>query len=210
MPSNQVIKLNLINQSNDANNSEILIFQKNVTPGFSEIAVAWTVIQNMGQGDHHPFDFPLDLEVDANDAWGNYTPKFPASPGDAYAMVLNTSGDVLQRYPAGAAQPTDIDLRNDLLRGSIGANIYRNGKLLATKTSVAPQQKAVFVFKPTIFIGVASQVQEGSIISSAVLSSVNTELSLLGVRSADILMTGGGPGTNSTPFQFQLQNVKFV
>jgi hypothetical protein len=34
------IKLNLINLSQDINNSEVLIFQKNVAESFGEIAVA--------------------------------------------------------------------------------------------------------------------------------------------------------------------------
>ena len=42
---------------------------------------------------------------------------------------------------------------------------------------------------------------------SAVVSNINTEISLLGIASADIVMTGGGPGANSTPFAFSLQNV---
>jgi hypothetical protein len=204
------INLQVINRSNDANNSEILIFQKNVAPGYSEIAVAWKVIQNLGNGDRHPFAYTYDLAVDANDSYGNYTPQLsPATPGSAYQMVLNTSGDVLQPYSPGSASPTDIDVRNDLTTGSIDANIYRSGLLLATKTNVVPGQKATFVFKPTIFIGVASQIQQGEVIDSAVLTSVNMEISLLGISSADIIMSGGGSGTSSVPYTFALQNVVF-
>lgn len=204
------INLQVINQSNDANNSEILIFQKNVAPGYSEIAVAWKVIQNLGNGDRHPFVYSYDLAVDANDSYGNYTPQLsPANPGSAFQMVLNTSGDVLQPYPPGAAVPTDVDVRNDLTTGAIDANIYRSGLLLATKTNVVPGQKATFVFKPTIFIAVASQIQQGDVIDSAVLSSINTEISLLGISSADIIMSGGGSGTNAVPYSFSLQNVIF-
>jgi hypothetical protein len=43
--------------------------------------------------------------------------------------------------------------------------------------------------------------------NSAILSMVNAELSLLGIASADIVMTGGGPGPTSTPFQFNLANI---
>ena len=50
MPS--TIQLNLINNSNDTNNSQIVIFQKNVATSFNEIAVAWQVIQDCGQGDN--------------------------------------------------------------------------------------------------------------------------------------------------------------
>jgi hypothetical protein len=39
------------------------------------------------------------------------------------------------------------------------------------------------------------------------LSTVKTELSLLGLASADIVMSGGGGDATSTPFRFSLQNV---
>ena len=210
------IQLDLFNQSTDQNNSEILIFQKNVAPGFSEIAIAWKVIQNLGRGDHHPFTYSYDLEVNANDSWGNYTPNFPASPSEVYQMVFSTTtGPTLQPYPPGAANSKDIDVRNELETGAIGANIYRSDRLLAKSFSdgintppVAPGQKAAFAFKPTIFIGVASQIEEGSVIPPAVISNlkINTELSLQGLKSADIIMKGGGPGK---PFTFSLQNVVF-
>jgi hypothetical protein len=100
-----------------------------------------------------------------------------------------------------------VQLRNDLQKGAINATIYKDGRNLATKTSVAPGQKAVFEFKPTIWIGAVSQVVEGQVMNSAIMSDVNTELSLLGIASADIVMTGGGPGTNSTAFTFNLENV---
>jgi hypothetical protein len=48
---------------------------------------------------------------------------------------------------------------------------------------------------------------QGQVMNSATVSQISTELSLLGVRSADIVMTGGGPGPNATPFQFTLSNV---
>jgi hypothetical protein len=58
-----------------------------------------------------------------------------------------------------------------------------------------------------LFIGVVSQVEEGEVMNSAILSDINTELSLLGIQSADIVMTGGGAGPQATPFEFTLENV---
>ena len=52
-----------------------------------------------------------------------------------------------------------------------------------------------------------SQVEQGQIINAAIISEVNTEISLLGIQSADIVMTGGGPGADSQPFSFHLENV---
>ena len=206
------IQLNLINLSQDINNSEVLIFQKNVAESFSEIAVAWRVIKNLGVQDNHPFTYPLRFDVSASDSYGNYTPRMQALEGQAYEVVRNRSGDVLQpdANNPSASSPLDVEVRNNLQTGGINASIFRDNKLLATKTNVSPAQKAVFRFKPRIFIGVVSQVVEGQVLDSAIVQQVNTEIDLLGISSADIVMTGGGGGPNATPFQFRLANINTV
>lgn len=200
------IELNFINQSNDANNSEVVIFQKNVATSYDELAIAWQVIQNCGQGDNHPFVYPMTMQVSASDSYGNYTPKLKANNGQQFAVNQTSSGNQLQ-YNSSSASVSEIEVLNNLEKGAINANIYKSGKLLAAKTSIAPEQKAAFQFKPTLWIGVASQVTEGTVINSAILSNINTEISLLGISKADIIMTGGGPGKNSSPFEFALANV---
>lgn len=102
---------------------------------------------------------------------------------------------------------SDVHLRNDLQAGAIGACIYKNGQLLAIKTSIATGQKAAFQFKPTILIGAISQVAQGEEMNSAIIQSVKTEISLLGIASEDVVMTGGGSGAASTAFEFKLENV---
>jgi para-aminobenzoate synthetase / 4-amino-4-deoxychorismate lyase len=200
------IQLNFINNSSDLNNSEVVIFQKNVATNFDEQPIAWQVIRHCGQGDNHPFTFPMKMQVSANDSYGNYTPQLDAQNGQMFKMQLTTSGD--QLVPAGSGSSSkEVQVLNALAKGAINANIYKAGKLLATKTSIAPMQKAVFQFKPTIWIGAVSQVVQGQVMNSAILSEINTELSLLGIASADIVMTGGGPGRNAAPFAFNLENV---
>jgi hypothetical protein len=203
------IQLNFINQSNDTNNSQVVIFQKNVATNFDELAVAWQVIQYCGQGDNHPFTYPEQSFVGASDSYGNYTPQEAAQTGQLFAIQLTTSGDRLVRSGSGSS-PKEIQVLNKLAKGTINAGIYKDGKLLALQTSIAPQQKAVFEFKPTIWVGVVSQVTRGQVMNSAILSSINTELSLLGIASADIVMTGGGSGANAQPFQFRLENITMV
>jgi hypothetical protein len=201
------IKLNFINQSNDANNSSVVIFQKNVATDFDELAVAWLVIQNCGQGDNHPFLFPMTMAVSASDSYGNYSPQMSAQNGQMFQMSRTSSGDQLSLAGQPSSSMTEVQVLNALPIGAFNASIYKGGKLLALKTSIAPAQKAVFQFKPTIWIGVTSEVEEGTVMNSAIISSVNTELSLLGIASADIVMTGGGPGATSMPFQFNFQNI---
>jgi hypothetical protein len=193
--------LQLINNSSDANSLTVLIF-RDVTQGFNEPAVAWMVIQNLAQGGRYPFLFSNDLLVSASDSWGNFTPQFPVSFGQAYQIALNASGNVLQLYVPGASNPSEIDVRNDLPTGSINAHLYRSEKLLETKAAIAPGQKVTFAFKPTILLGVVSQAEPGEIVPPSILSEL-TEIPLQGIRSADIVITGGG----SAPYQYTLQNV---
>lgn len=204
------IQLNFINESNDQNNSEIVIFQKNVATSFDEIAVAWKVIKNCGTGWHHPFTFPMEMQLSASDAWGNelVTPM-TAYNGQLFDVHTSGSGSDMD-YVGPSPSRKEIQLRNDFAQGSINAKIYKNGKLLALKTGVSPGQKAVFQFKPTIWIGVVSQIQEGQVMNSAIISDINSEIGLLGVAAADIVMTGGGTGPNATPFTFSLENITYV
>lgn len=200
------IKLNFINQSNDANNSEIVIFQKNAATNLGEIAVAWLVIRNCGQGDNHPFVYPMSMEIGASDSFGNYTPHLPAICGQKFAMTLTKSGDQLS-LAGKAGSPQEVEVENRLSTGAIDAMIYKAGNVFARKTGIAPGQLAAFQFKPTLWIGVVSQVEQGKVMNEAILSSIDTEFSLYGIASADIVMTGGGSGPDAKPFEFHLENV---
>jgi hypothetical protein len=201
------IKLNFINHSADTNNSSIVIFQQNDAEDIAEIAIAWQVIENCGRLCNHPFTFSTNFQVSAGDSYGNHTPQLNAFNGDAFDMTKDTSGDVLQLSNTPATSSNEVEVRNNLETGAIDANCYRDGKIMASKTNLAPGQKAVFEFQPTIYIGVVSQVTEGDVMNSAIISQINTKISLFGIISADIVMTGGGPGADSTPFNFSLQNI---
>ncbi|HEX4418778.1 MAG TPA: hypothetical protein VH165_12795 [Kofleriaceae bacterium] len=207
--STDSIALRLINQSADCNNSSILVFQKNVATNFDEIAVAWQVIDNLGSGWIHPFTYDLDLQVSVADSWGNHMPPQDTADGQLWKVVRDCSGDQLKAGGPGTSA-SEVQVLNSLDRGAVSACIYRSGKLLATKTGVAPGQKAVFLFKPSIWIGIASQIQQGDVLDSAIMSNSNTQLNLTNIASADIVLSGGGPGRNSRPFTFALENVRYM
>lgn len=200
------IKLNFINKSADTNNSSVVVFQKNVAESFDEIAIAWKVIENCGRMDNHPFLYPMKFEVCSSDSYGNFTPKMTAFEGQAYEMVKNTSGDVLKLAEESATSPTEVEIQNNLLQGSINGTIAKDGRALAIKSNIVPGEKAVFQFHPTIWIGVVSQITEGQVMNSAIIQKVNTELPLYGLSSADIVLTGGGGGKDSSNFSFHLEN----
>ena len=201
------IKLNLINHSNTSGKNDIVIFNKNEANDIESFQTAWRVIKNLQQGWNHPFVYPMTYQVNSSDSWGNHTNKNSAENGQSFKVVKVPSGDNLELDSAAASNPNQLEIRNSLPAGSINANVYKDGKLLAIKTGVAPGDKAKFEFKPTIYVGVTSQVEEGNAIDSGVMSAINTEIDLLGIKSADIVMTGGGSGKDAVAVAFSLENV---
>jgi hypothetical protein len=199
------IQLNFINESNDQNNSEVVIFQKNEIPNYEDIAIAWKVIKSK-PGEKHKFTYPTTTEVSASDAWGNEIPRIETQPGQSWDVVEDTSGKALKQGAFGTPD-SEIEVRNQLPTGTVNANVYRGGKLLAAKTDIVPKEKAVFEFKPVLYINTVSQIDEGDVMSSAVMGDKNTKLDLTGITSADIVMRGGGTGPNASPFQFSLENI---
>lgn len=200
------IQLRFVNNSQSGVQNEIVLFQKNVATDMDEFAIAWKVIRYCGLDCYHPFVYSTDCSVAISDEYGNYSPRTPALDGQLYAVRPSPAGRQLVRV-GPAPSPRDIQVANELQLGAVNVNLYRGKTLLAAKRNVPPQMKAVFQFTPTLWIGVASQVIEGQALNSAVISAVNTELSLLGVASADIIMTGGGGGASATPYEFTLANV---
>lgn len=196
------IKLKYCNNSNDIAGSSVVVFQKLVSSNFDELAVAWRVIKNCGVGEYHPFIYPMGMQLACGDNDGNYTPPLDATNGNVFSLAQARSGNQLS-LTTEAGGSREVDVRNDLDFGAISAGIYKDGRLLALKTNISPGEKAVFQFLPTIWVGIVSGVEEGDVMNSAVLSAVNTEISLLGMASADLVLTGG----NNTRFRFTLENV---
>jgi hypothetical protein len=129
----------------------------------------------------------------------------PAKSGQQFCVSRTSNGDTLSyddREPT--TNERELVLRNDLSSGAINALVYRSNRLLAQRTSVVPGQTAEFEFNPTIWIGVAEFIVQGQLMTSSTSEAIDTEISLLGVASADIVLTGGGD--EGSP-QFSLQNV---
>lgn len=177
---------------------EVVIFQKNVAESFDESIIAWRVL-SINQDSSRQLVYEPELKISGSDEFNNMTSKLEAIYGKNFTL----SNGPLLAQTGNASSLNEIELLNSLDSGDITANIFRTNRLLGIKAGVSPGNKAVFQFKPTFWIGVVENISEGSIISSDVLSTINTEISLLGIKSADIVITGGDP------YIFTLSNVVF-
>lgn len=196
------IELTFVNNSTDENNSSVVIFQKDTSPDFGDMAVAWHVIP--AGVPQLPLQWMWNLSASGSDGQGKHTAIVPARQGEAYTVKSGYEG-ALNLVPQGrSGDDATIDIVNGQDGETIDAHVYRNGKLLAVTHGVAPGAQCSFTFKPTIWVGtVPHSTQEGQILHAQLLSGIETELSLEGIASAQIVMTGGGAG----PAKFALQNV---
>jgi hypothetical protein len=200
------IELNFINDSRCLNNAEVLIFMKNVATDTSSLIKAWHVIRYCAVGCSHPFVLSTDLEINVSDEYGNHSPRKISEPGGLYRVVSMPKGRWIG-YAGVGAIGREVQVLNVMSRGAINVNAYSNGQQMASKTGVAPGQKAVFKFFPVLWITCASDVSIGQSLDSAIIDGVSTEMPLMGIKSADIVMTGGGSDMDAEPIVFSLENI---
>lgn len=202
------ITLNLINQS-DGVSAPVVIFMRNGAAADQNAdLVAWQVINNFGPGDQHPLVFAATPQVCATDASGNVTPLLTAQDSQTLEMMTSATGVKLSASGAFGI-PDGFRVSNGLPAGAIDVSVFNSGKLCAIAKSLAPQQTAPFIFRPILWIGAASGITEGQVLSAADLRDLLTELSLLGVASADIVMSVQSGSTNQQ-VTFELENIVVI
>ncbi|MEH0197451.1 hypothetical protein V7S57_17305 [Caulobacter sp. CCNWLY153] len=201
------VKLNFVNRSNDAGNVHVLLFGQPPSPELDGIGQAWRVIDNCGPGWSHPFTWPVAVTLGVVDPDGNVSPQLDIAEGQVAEVVAAPSGTVLkiadQQGPSRA-----IALMNQLPQGFVAATVFRDGKPYA-RASLAPHTTVTLAFKPTIWIGAAARTEAGEANGGEAISTL-TEINLMGIAGADIVMTGGGQGADAKPFLFSLANVAYV
>lgn len=206
------IKLTFVNQSNNTKNAQYVIFQKNIARGADHRIVAWHVIKECGKGDTREFTLPTAVSVGASREMQREPLRMMAqlAPIDAemgalYGVSIDTNEPEPVRKIGYASSIDEIQIRNDSRELTLSGDILKNGQRLIT-AQLKPGETAGFQVGPTLWIGVSRTAVQGWEISATELSDL-TEIPLLGIRSADIVATGGGPDDAGIPVQFGLADV---
>lgn len=202
------VQINYINRSVNNDLPTIFVFTKNMIPTFDVLkeGVAWKTIPLVGKGSSCQFTFPIITEVRA--AWNGgccKTKEIDSSIGARYTVSEDSTGIILEKT-GSASQATAIEVANSVhVPGGVKAQLYKNGTLLMEKHIVGFEQKATFVLHPKLYWGIASEIQDGQLISSAVLNTDHFfEQDIEGVRSADVVLYGNA----EEGYYFQVENQK--
>ena len=188
------VKITYVNHSLNLDRPSVFLFVKNEIPTFDALkeGVAWRVIEKVGRGSSCDFVFPVETEISASWAGGNCkTNQLPAAVGSKFAVTKDSTGIVLTGI-GNAANTRSIDVVNQVQTiGGVSVNLYKDGRIMMTKQIVAYDQKATFVLHPKLYWGLASEIQEGEQISSAVLNSDHFfEQDLEGVTDVTVALYG--------------------
>ncbi len=168
------VKITYVNHSMNLDSPSVFVFTKNEIPTFDALrdGVAWKVINKIGRGSKCQFVFPVDTQICASWKDGTcHTAKLPADIGGKYTVTKDNTGIVLQTN-GDASSTRAIDVNSEVqTNGGIKVSLFKDGRVIMTKNIVAYGQKATFQLHPKLYWGLASEIQEGKLLSSAVLDS---------------------------------------
>lgn len=194
------IRFSFINRSRDKRRLPVFLWQVDAAGQAGAGAVIWKVIRNCAYEWRHPFVYSRQLEAGLADCYGNYSPRLPASAGDVFAALPTHAGRVFRRYGSRAS---GIAIKNRLAMGSVHACLFNDGRMLACHSNLVPGQTANFRLPAALRVGAAPNVLQGHFLDAEALTSASCDIPLLGLVSADIVMTGGG----ADPLSFHVENI---
>lgn len=188
--------IKVIDNSNDASLKRVLIHVRNQANGFEEdtplIWKDYIVSQNITH-DFHPFK-PIYLQISYPDQ-GIYFPTFQPTVGKKY-YILN--GEITQESAASPSTETHVHNNHDSYNMSV--QVVRDHSVMDSKI-LTPGSIFKYKYRPNFWIQITDLESEGD------PSDANTEISVLGVKSAHVIVTGGGAGPSAMPYSFTLTNI---
>lgn len=191
-----IINLIFHNESEFKQPPRIVLFQKHMIGAVQGDPVAWKVFTNLGVGDYHPFQFAVVLQMSVIDSSGTQIGPLVDVP---YSQSYMVKADVAQITTV----PLTVPLINGFKKGSIRAEIFRGGNLLAVTTHIRPEESVIFQFDQVLWLGLSDTIHQGHIMRDITQARFHTGVNLAGINTAEIVMTGGVV----QPLAFNLRNV---
>ncbi|WP_426197362.1 hypothetical protein [Massilia sp. DWR3-1-1] len=181
--------------------SQVVLFKKNSAAGADDAVLAWKVIR-ICAGQHARVVLPFSQQIGVFDPCGAHAGLHDAFAGDMFDVAAGAGTPLLARSVV-AAGPNMVGVRNATAAGLLEVVLYKDGRPLCRCGAVAPATTAVFEVLPYLHVAVCPGITEGAIVDAHAVAGA-TRISLLGLKSADLVLTG-----NAGHSQFQLFNQRF-
>lgn len=197
-----VFEYKVVNSTNDSTPKKIIIILKSVAGSFDESGVqAWkTLMFNGSANELKYFNFSGEYTIKAE----GISHGIEAVRGKRYQV--NQAGTGLELL-GNASSVNEYQFKNNT-SNNLTVSILKDKNKIET-TTVTPNQIKAWQFNTTFWIAAFSTDTDTSGSIEELLPEVNTQINLMGVRSADVVMTGGGAGPSAQPISFSLQNIVY-
>lgn len=214
------VVLTLQNGRLDGVASQVVLFKRNSAAAAEDVVVAWKVIR-CPAGAHARVVVPFAQQIGVYDPRGahagvddahagdvfNIAPGAIDAAGQAAAPVLGRVAGLAADSGAAAKQallsslgPNMVGVRNATPDRALDVVLYKDGRPLCRHNALAPGAAAQFEVLPYLHVAVCQGLVEGAPVDAATLAAA-TRISLLGLKSADLVLTGAA--------EFQLRNPRF-
>lgn len=218
------ISITLVNKTNTTMNTRFVIFPKNIAENRDNLKPAWKVFGELDQGGSVVCSIPTHMYVGSRKCSSSAHARIcatiepvSAKTGSLYGIMVNQMEACVKKVGYASAR-NEIQVRNDVRDEVVNADLYLSEKdslpewsaglpVPAASTRLESGETGAFELEPTIFIGVSWTAREGDILEDNELFHL-TEIPLLGIKSADVIATGGGKDYADTPIHFGLENIK--
>lgn len=148
------VRIKYVNHSMNLDQPSVFIFTKNEIPTFDVLrdGVAWRVIEDVGRGSSCTLNYPIETAVSAS--WNGHscqTAMLDSTIGKRYCVVEDETGiTIAESGNAGNTRSIDVASQIHVING-ISVDLYKDGKLMMRKKTVAYDQKATFVLHPKLY-----------------------------------------------------------
>ncbi|HEU5435508.1 MAG TPA: hypothetical protein VFU95_03750 [Telluria sp.] len=201
------VVLTVLNRRTDGGASQLVLFKKNSAAGIDDAVLAWKVLRCPAGRDARVV-VPFTQQVGVFDPRGTHAGLESAFAGDHFnvadAAPGSPPGPLLARGAGGAAiGPNMVGVHNGTADGLLDVVLYKDGRPLCRQGALAPGVTMVFEVLPYLHIAACAGIAEGGPVDAATIGAA-MRISLLGLKSADLILTGTAGNT-----EFKLVNQRF-
>ncbi|MDB5959322.1 MAG: aromatic ring-opening dioxygenase LigA [Massilia sp.] len=191
------VVLTVLNRRRDGATSQLVLFKKN-SAAADDPVLAWKVLR-CPAGQEARVVVPFSQQVGVFDPRGSHAGLESASAGDCFEVA-----DARRAGSGGAAAPllgrtqdhlaaigpNMVGVHNGTSDGVLDVVLYKDGRPLCRQGALAPGTTIVFEVLPYLHVGLCAGVAEGAMLDAATVAAA-MRISLLGLKSADLILTGG-------------------
>jgi hypothetical protein len=186
------VVLTVLNRRRDGAASQLVLFKMNSAAAANPV-LAWKVLR-CAAGRPARVVVPFSQQVGVFNPRGAHAGLESASAGECFqvadrATVSGAAAPLLSRGQRAAIGPNMVGVHNGTSDGVLDVVLYKDGRPLYREAALAPGGTMVFEVLPYLHAALCTGVAEGAVLDAATVAAA-TRISLLGLKSADLILTG--------------------